>query len=136
MEGSAAATLLGLAGLHAVWGLGSSWPAADHDELADVVAGRPGGAVPPATACFAVAAMLAAAATLVAGRPRARPRARRAGAAGVATVLAARGTLGIAGRTDLVSPGSSSPRFRRLDRRWYSPLCLLLAAAAASSAGA
>jgi hypothetical protein len=40
----------------------------------------------------------------------------------------------MAGRTDLVSPGSISPRFRRLDRRYYSPLCLALAMAAGSSA--
>jgi hypothetical protein len=46
----------------------------------------------------------------------------------VAAVLSGRGLLGLAGRTDVVSPGSSSARFRRLDRRVYSPLCLALAA--------
>jgi hypothetical protein len=35
--------------------------------------------------------------------------------------------LGLAGRTRLVSPSSASPRFIRLDRRVYSPLCLALA---------
>jgi len=90
--------------------------------------------VPAARACFAVAALLATGAALVAGRPRGRPVLRRTGAGGVAAVLATRGAVGIAGRTDLVSPGSTSPRFRALDRRWYSPLCLLVAAGAASSA--
>jgi hypothetical protein len=133
-ERTAAVTLLGIAGLHVAWGLGSAWPAEDRDELADLMAGRAGGAVPPPAACAAVATLLAAASGLVAGRPRRLPRLRRAGAVGVGAVLGVRGACGMAGRTDLVSPGSTSARFRRLDRRWYSPLCLFLAAAAASSA--
>ena len=43
-------------------------------------------------------------------------------------MLADRGALGLAGRTDVLSPGSVSDNFRRLDRRVYSPLCLTLAA--------
>jgi hypothetical protein len=126
--------LLGLAGLHVAWARGSSWPASDRDALADLMAGRTGGSVPPPAACLAVATLLTSASGLVAGRPRRLPRLRRAGAVGVAAVLGVRGACGMAGRTDLVSPGSTSPRFRRLDRRYYSPLCLFLAAAAASSA--
>ncbi len=132
-ERSAAAALLAIAGLHVLWAGGSAWPAPTRDTLADLVAGREGGAVPSAAACTAVAGLLATAAALVAGRPRRLPRVRRAGAAGVAVVLAIRGACGLAGHTDLVSPGSTSPRFRRLDRGYYSPLCLSLAAAAASS---
>jgi hypothetical protein len=49
-------------------------------------------------------------------------------------VLSVRGVLGVAGRTDLVSPGSSSPRFRALDRKLYSPLYLTIAALAAPAA--
>jgi hypothetical protein len=135
-ERSAAATLAGLAGLHALWASGSSWPARDRAELADLMAGRAGGPVPPPAACLTVALLLAAASGVVAGRPRRVPVLQRAAAGGVAAVLAVRGTCGLVGRTDLVSPGSVSPRFRRLDRRVYSPLCLALAAAAASSAGA
>jgi hypothetical protein len=52
----------------------------------------------------------------------------RLGAVGVVAVLTARGGLGLAGRTDLVSPGSDSESFRRRDRRFYAPLCLALAA--------
>jgi Protein of unknown function (DUF3995) len=122
---TAAVALGGLAGLHAAWGLGASWPLADRDALADAVIGR--AEVPPAAACWAVAGALGAAAAIVGGRPRALPRLRRAGAAGVVLVLAGRGLLGLAGRTDVVSPGSSSPRFRELDRGRYSPLCLVLA---------
>jgi hypothetical protein len=129
---TAAVGLGGLGALHAAWGLGSSWPLADREALADAVIGRAD--VPPAAACWAVAGALGAAAAFVGGRPRALPRVRRAGAAGVVLVLTGRGLLGLAGRTDAVSPGSSSPRFRRLDRQRYSPLCLALAALALPAA--
>jgi hypothetical protein len=135
-ERAGGAVLLGLAGLHALWASGSSWPAEDRAELADRMAGRAGGSVPSPAACLGVATVLASASALVAGRPRRLPRVRRAGTIGVAVVLGVRGACGMAGRTDLVSPGSTSPRFRRLDRRYYSPLCLSLAATAASSARA
>ena len=133
-ERSAAATLFGLAGLHSAWATGWSWPAPDRAQLADLMAGRAGGSVPSPTACAFVAALLTSASALVAGQPRRLPRVRRLGAAGVAAAFAIRGACGLAGRTDLVSPGSTSTAFRRLDRRYYSPLCLALAAAAASSA--
>jgi hypothetical protein len=132
---SAAVTLVGIAGLHGLWAGGSAWPAPDRDTLANVVAGRDGGAVRSAAACVSVAALLAIAAAFVAGQPRRLPQLQRTGtgAAGVAVALAVRGSCGLAGRTDRISPGSTSPRFRQLDRRYYSPLCLSLAAAAASS---
>jgi hypothetical protein len=52
------------------------------------------------------------------------PPTARAASAGLMAIA------GLAGRTDLLSPGSDSERFRDLDRRFYSPLCLALAAAA------
>jgi len=122
---TAAVALGGLAGLHAAWGSGLSWPLGDRDALADAVVGRR--EVPPPGACWGVAGALGTAAMLVAGQPRKWPRLRGAGVAGVVLVLAGRGLLGLAGLTDTVSPGSSSPRFRTLDRRYYSPLCLILA---------
>jgi hypothetical protein len=135
-ERAAAGALLGIAALHVLWASGSSWPAEDREELADVMAGRVGGSVPSPTACLLVATLLASASALVASRPRRLPRLRRTGTIGVAVVLGVRGACGMAGHTDLVSPGSTSPRFRRLDRRYYSPLCLALAATAASIARA
>lgn len=128
-----ATTLTALAGLHVAWGVGSSWPLPDREAFADAVVGRPN---PPGPgACFVVAGALGAAALLVAGRPRSRPALSRLGAAGVAGVLGLRGAAGLSGRTDLLSPGSSSARFRRLDRLAYSPLCLALAAVTAVAAG-
>jgi hypothetical protein len=128
-EASAAGVLLAIGGLHVAWALGSSWPAPDQASLGELVAGRTDSSLPGPAACLAVAG-------LVAGRPHRRPGLQRAGAAGVAAVLAVRASAGLAGRTDLLVPGSVSPRFRRLDRRCFSPLCLALAAAAASSARA
>ncbi|MFB7952324.1 MULTISPECIES: DUF3995 domain-containing protein [unclassified Streptomyces] len=122
--------LTALAGAHVAWGLGSTWPLPDRETFSDVVAGRqePPGPVP----CFAVAGALGTAALLVAGRPRRRPALSRIGSAGVAGVLAVRGAAGLAGRTELLSPGAGgSPRFRRLDRIVYAPLCLALAASTA-----
>jgi hypothetical protein len=48
----------------------------------------------------------------------------------VAAVLAVRGVAGLCGRTDLLSPGSASTKFRSLDRTFYSPICLALAVGA------
>ena len=71
--------------------------------------------------------------SLAVGVPEGRPAIRRLGLLGVAATLGVRGVLGLAGRTDLVSPGSDSRRFRRLGRRLYSPLCLALAVGALSA---
>jgi hypothetical protein len=80
-----------------------------------------------------VAGALTVAATLVADVPRLPRAVQHLGVTGVAVVLATRGALGLVGRTDVVSPGSASSRFRRLDRRMYSPLCLALAVGALRS---
>ena len=122
-----AAGLVGIAALHVNWANGSPWPFPDQESLADSVVGRSGGTVPGPAACLAVAGFLTAAAGFVAGRPRGHPALSRLGAAGVVSVLGLRGGLGLAGRTDLVSPGSVSAEFRERDRRLYSPLALTLA---------
>lgn len=127
---AAAAGLGSIAVLHIVWAAGSSWPLSGRGELADAVVGREHGEVPPPLACLAVAAALASAAGLLAGGGRLDARLRALGARLVVGVLATRAAAGLSGRTDLLAPGSSSPRFRALDRRLYSPLCLTLAALA------
>jgi Protein of unknown function (DUF3995) len=123
--------LFALAGLHAAWGAGSAWPMADRRALADAVIG--GDDVPPPLACYAVSGALTTAGLLVAGWPRRHPLLRRVGVGGVVAVLAGRGALGIAGRTSIVSPRSTSRSFARRDRRIYSPLCLALAVLAGQS---
>ena len=128
----ATAGLLAAAALHAAWGTGASWPLPDRAALADAVIGR--SEVPGPAACFAVSAALATAAAATAGWPARFPAVRRLAVGSVTAVLAGRGVLGLAGRTAMVSPGSESARFTRLDRRVYSPVCLALAVLAAGSA--
>ena len=127
----AAVVLVGIAGVHVAWGRGSSFPFATVEEMHDAVIGRP--VSPSPASCYAVAGLLVAAAAATAGVPSRGSRLRRLAAVGTATVLAVRAAAGFSGRTDLLVPGSASPRFRRLDRRVYSPLCLALAAGAAMS---
>jgi hypothetical protein len=120
-----AAGLFTIAGLHVLWGLGSSFPFRDREQLADAVVGTR--EVPPLKACMAVAAALTFAAVLVVGVapfPRVRALALRV----IASVLLTRGVAGALGRTSTLSPGSDSPTFVRLDKKIYSPLCLWLAA--------
>ena len=57
-----------------------------------------------------------------------RPGSAASVPAHVTGVLATRGAFGMAGRTDLLASGASSERFRSMDRRVYSPVCLTLAA--------
>lgn len=126
-----AAALVGIAGLHLAWGAGSSIPFATRDELADAVIGTDD--VPPPAACAAVAVALLSAAALVADRPSLPQRLRTIGLLGVTATLGARAAMGFVNATEIVSPGSASPRFQRLDRRVYAPLCAALAAGSASA---
>ena len=132
---SAGAALLALSGLHLAWGFGATTPFASVEGLSDAVLGHsaPGERFVEPPACFAVAAALAAAASLVLDRPPwARPL-RQSGLVALTGILGARAALGFAGRTDVLVPGSTSERFRRNDRRLFAPLCLALAAGAAKA---
>ncbi len=124
-------TLLGIGALHAMWGRGSTFPFTSRGELNDRVTGRD--ATPSAGACYAVAGLLTAAGALVAGLPAPRSRLRRLGVCTVSVTLGTRAALGFSGKTEFVSPGSVSPRFRRMDKRYFSPLCAALAVGAATS---
>ena len=130
----AVATLAGVGLLHVAWGKGSAWPMASRADLSDAVLGSPGlGGRRGAAACYAMGGILGLAAVMVAGGPERVERPRRVAVAGIAAALAGRGALGLAGRTDLVSPVSTGERYRRLDRRVYAPLCLTLAGLVALS---
>ncbi|MFE7524878.1 DUF3995 domain-containing protein [Kitasatospora sp. NPDC057542] len=130
------AALAAVGALHAVWAV-TPWPLRTPEEFADTVVGA-GEGVPPAAACVAVAGLLGAAAYLVGAEagvlPAVGPRSlRRAGVRTVAGVLLARGLGGpvLFGRVS-----ERSDRFRRLNVRYYSPLCAALGAGAAVVAGA
>jgi len=128
----AGATLGAIGALHVAWGRGSTWPYPDLDTLADEVVGRP--VVPSPGACYAVAGLLGTAAVLVAAPRSVAPRLQAVGQVGVAAVLGTRAGLGFLGRTELVSPGSTSVAFRRNDLRRFSPLCAALAVASGRAA--
>ncbi|MEV7599216.1 DUF3995 domain-containing protein [Kitasatospora sp. NPDC089797] len=120
------------AGLHVVWAV-TPWPLRTPEEFAETVVGA-GEGVPPARACLTVAGLLGTASYLVAAEagvlPRVGPRGlRRAGVRAVAGVLLARGLAGpvVFGRLS-----ERSERFRRLNVRYYSPLCVALGAGAAA----
>ena len=126
-----AGTLVGIAGLHVVWGRGSSFPFATTAALTDAVVGNR--VVPSPVACYGVAGLLTVAAGAVAGLPHPDARVRRLAVCGTAAVLATRAGFGFAGRTDALVPGSVSARFRRNDRRAFAPLCAALASGALMS---
>jgi hypothetical protein len=122
--GLTAGVLVVVCALHLAWGFGASFPFRNRDELADAVVGT--AAVPPPIACFAVAGALATGAALVADVAPVAPGVRQPALGVMAGVFGLRGALGFLGKTDVVSPGSNSERFLRLDRRLYAPLCLAL----------
>ncbi|WP_327676548.1 DUF3995 domain-containing protein [Kitasatospora sp. NBC_00458] len=132
-----AGVLAGTGALHALWTV-TPWPLRTPEEFADAVVGT-GDGVPPAAACAAVAGLLGSAAYLVAAEAGVVPavgpaRLRRAGVRAVSAVMLARGAGGL-----VVFGGGlagHSERFRRLDTRYYSPLCLALGAGAAAVAAA
>jgi hypothetical protein len=110
--------------VHALWGLGSTWPEADQEALARSVVGNGRRSMPPAWQCFAVASVLALVALwpfVMLGRDE------------VPWVLAT--SFAIAGVFIVRGLAGYSPRWRRhfhdepfarRDRRYYSPFCLLL----------
>ncbi|MFF2272201.1 DUF3995 domain-containing protein [Agromyces sp. NPDC058136] len=123
----AAVGLVGVGALHAAWASGSSWPARSRRELADAVVGSDAAPAPLATAAVAVAAT---AGGIVAGgalgdRPIAVVGRRAAGLA-----LIARAVVGGPVACRLLGLPEPSDRFRKLDARWYRPLCAVLGVAA------
>lgn len=133
---SAAALLLAsllalLAGLHVYWGFGGVWPGTDHKSCARAVAGFRGiDRMPPPAAAFAVAAALLAAALVapaLAGviiLPLPFGLVLLAGVAAAAVFLG----RGIAGFTPAWRKLTPEMPFARNDRRWFSPLSLLIGA--------
>jgi hypothetical protein len=127
----AGATMLaGLSALHLTWATGSSFPASDGRRLAELVAGTAD--VPSAHACVVMGVGLGAASALVAGVGGDR-RVARCGRRAVAAGFLARGLAGLTGNTHRLVPWTPAATFVRLDRRYYGPLCLAVAAAAVSS---
>lgn len=123
-----AVCLLLLALLHVHWGFGGAWPARTRAELGPKVVGTPpSDAMPNLPACLTVAGLLVVAAGLIAlaGFSREPSWVWRVGSAGVGIVLLVRGLGGyFDGR---LRPATRDQPFYALNRRIYSPLCLILA---------
>lgn len=114
--------LLALGALHALWALGSAWPAGNRDSLAHWVLGD-GASIPPAAACWTVAVLL----TVGAGAVHAAARGARSRHLppilwASSAALLARGA--VFPPMDLTHRLASD--FDRVDLAIYSPLCLLL----------
>jgi hypothetical protein len=118
----AAVSLGSLSALHVLWSTGSSWPARDRETLAEAIGGF--SRVPGTGACLMVATLLGTAATCVVGIPGYPARITRLGSAIASFVLFARGSVGLAGR---MPHAKRSRTFAELDRRVYSPVCLVIA---------
>lgn len=123
--------LAAIAGLHAFWGRGGLWPATTEDELiATVIGDARAKRMPSPTLCLSVALAIAMTAIwplLLIGLPG--PPALR--------LLLQLGGFAIMAVFLLRGVGGFLPAWRRLhprepfasyDRRYYSPLCLLIAA--------
>ena len=113
-----------IAVVHALWGLGSTWPEANQEALARGVVGDGRKRMPPSWQCFAVAALLAVVALwpwYVLGRSQ--EPAVLTGTFAIAGAFVARGWAGYSPRWR--SHFYDEP-FARRDKRYYSPYSLLL----------
>jgi Protein of unknown function (DUF3995) len=124
--------LAGLAVLHAYWGFGGRWPGHDDASMVERVVGRTKDMrAPRPRACFFVAAALLTAAILVGVHAT---RGLNGVVARLATVGFWSGALvfllrGLAGFVPAVFRYAEGTPFHRLNRIYYSPLCLLIAVA-------
>ncbi len=124
------ATIAAVAALHAVWATGRHWPAGSEEALAQRALGSSSTAMPPAALTGLVAGVLAASAGAVAATARRTGgRPVRLAAWATAGVFAARGVLG-----PLADAFTGPGPYERLDLAVYSPLCLAVAAGAATVA--
>lgn len=128
----ALASLLGvIAGLHAYWGRGGLWPAASEDELiATVIGNGRMRRMPSPGLCLLVALAIALTAIWplllvhASGTAAMHPLIRLCGLA-IMAVFLLRGLAGYLPAWRRLHPREP---FASYDRRYYSPLCLLIAA--------
>ena len=122
-------TLLGIGLLHALWGLGVTWPRQDQASLAGAVVGRRGlKRMPPPLSCFIVAAALVIAAlwplASIGALPTLLPPSLHRLLGWVfCLVFIARGIAAYLPAWRRLVPVEP---FARLDRTLYGPLCLAL----------
>jgi Protein of unknown function (DUF3995) len=133
---TASAGLATAAAIHALWALGMVWPGRDRVDLARKVADTD--TFPSSATTWLVAIMLGASTTLpFAGKHRfvnsAIDKLVTRGLIALATILALRGLGGLTSSSLRTLVGRSN-LFTTRDLLFYSPLCVVLAAASASLA--
>lgn len=130
------AILLALAGLHFYWGLGGRWPGHDDDSLRLLVVGTPRGAMYGFGPSAMVAGALVAAATLVSARhgPILASDWGWIVRTGYVVMILVFGLRGIAPYVTPVFEYARGAPFFELNRLYYAPLCLLIAAGLAINA--
>jgi hypothetical protein len=118
------AVMSAVALVHFNWGRGSHWPAASEEALARAAVGDGRRRMPPPAACFAVAALVQAMALwpLVCLGHVHEVWANQVSAI-IAGLLVARG---VGGFTPRWRAFFYDEPFTKLDRRYYSPLCIVL----------
>lgn len=132
----AALVLVGIAAVHVLWAVGGVWPARDEATLVRTVVGADKTHMPPAWMSLTVAVVLVgAAACVVALRLDPWPAAWvRTAVWATAAVMGVRGVGGYAER--FLRPQIRKLPYDRANRWFYSPLALVVALAAAVTAGA
>lgn len=124
------AVLLAIGALHLYWGLGGRWPGHDDASLVSIVAGAKSGRMYGLAACAAVAFALASAAAVVGVRHSVIM------SSGVAWIVTAGYVVlilvfALRGLAPYFTPAYEYARgtpFFDLNRLYYAPLCLLIAA--------
>jgi len=122
--------LLALGALHFYWGVGGRWPGHDDASLVSIVAGGQGGRMYGFVACAAVAFALASAAAVV----FARHSPVMSGAfgwvvvAGYVVLMLVFALRGLAPYVTTIFDYARGTPFFDLNRLYYAPLCLIIAA--------
>ena len=120
--------LTAVAGLHVAWGTGVRWPCKTETELVSTVVGS--NKMPTPNQCYLAALAIyipGTIALMLAGLIDASVTASTLPLAGAAAILVFAGR-GIAGYVTAWRARFPQEPFATLDRHYYSPLCLLLAA--------
>ena len=119
------AILLAVAGLHLLWAIGLWWPIRDEAALAQTVVGSPGVTrMPGAFVTSLVVVALLGAAWWPWYGGFAGPRVHQLGLGALAAVFGARGLASFT----IIPRSGAEPAFKRADKRYFGPLCLLIAA--------
>jgi hypothetical protein len=124
--------LVALAALHAWWGVGGHWPGHDERSLVAMVVGRTH-SMPGPVSCMLVASALLAAAGIVALQGHVISidfggLGQKLVQIGFWCVCAVFSLRGLAGFIPPVFAYAQGTPFARLNRVFYSPLCLLIGA--------